>query len=223
MFKNKFEMGRLFSPENEGGAGGSGGDGGQAGGDNSSNSGAANELDTLKAEVESLRKAKEQILAEKKAADEKVKELTKKSAQEEKDKAKKEGDSKKLYELELEANKELMAKLEMIESAQRSEKEKILKTQMYNAFLKEIGSELHDPELAFSLVDSSKFIEDKNGKYGFNEKGLKSLADEFRSKYAWQIKSDTKKNPGNAASSTADDISKMSFAERAKKAGLANF
>lgn len=224
----------LHSPEGEAGGGASGesveNKVTEGAGESVSDTIDPEKFKALMAEVETLRKVKDDILGEKKAEKEARLAAEKKAADLVKEAAEKSGDKEALYQIELAANKELMAKLENIEKEKlteqelrNAEKQKVVKTQMYNAFLKEMGSELHDPELAFSLVDSAKFILDEKGKYGFSDKGLKVLADEFRSKYSYMIKSDGKVLPGHAAASTGEDLSKLSFAERAKKAGLANF
>lgn len=225
----------LHSPEGEAGGGASGENVENkviegAGDSNDSVVISPEEVKAMKAELETLRKVKDEILGEKKAEKEARLAAEKRAADLVKETAEKSGDIKALYEIEMAANKELMAKLDIVEKEKmteaelrNAEKQKVVKTQMFNAFLKEVGSELHDAELAFSLVDSTKFILDEKGKYGFNEKGMKVLADEFRSKHSYLIKSDNKTVPGHAASSTGEDLSKLSFAERAKKAGLANF
>lgn len=220
MNRNNNLNGFAMNENSEGGAGSGSDNANQGSADNSNKASGSDELATLKAELESLKRNRDEILAEKKKVKDELNNIKTLSAEEKRKKAEAEKDFEKLYSFELEAKKELMSKLEMIEKAQNEEREKVVKTQMWSAFKKELGSELADESLAEKVVDWQKFVVDEQSKYGFNEQGLKIAVDEFRSKYSFMLKQDTKSVPQNAAKSTADDVSKLSFAERAKKAGL---
>lgn len=218
MFKNKFEMGRLMNSESDSGAGGAGGTGNQGGAEQESKTVSHDPAELLK-KLEAIERTNKDLFAETKQlkAEKKLREDS------DKEKSKKEAEAdrnfEKLYQIEIEAKRELAEKLESYERTQSEERTKIIKTQMWNAFQKELGVELVDPELAMSLVNWDKFQVDEQSKYGFNEDGIKQAVNEFRTKRSYLLKSVESKTPQNAAKSTASDPSKKSFAERMADAG----
>lgn len=224
MFISRLERGLLFSPESEGGAGGgNGGADNQAGGDQSQKpvvtEGDNVSVESLKAEREALLNAKNEILAEKKKLQSELDSYKKANTEEVKKKAQEEKNFEKLLQIELEAKKEIADKLELYERNQTEQTLKVVKTQMWNAFTKELGAELHDPTVAEKLVAWDKFVADEKSKYGFNEDGIKQAVNEFRNKHSYMLKTVESQVSGAAAKSTAGDSSKKSFAERMADAG----
>ena len=207
----------LMSPEADISGGGAGDNKEKASGDQSQKS-VTDDVEKLKAELEAIKKNKEEILSEKKKLSEELNSFKKQNSEAEKKKLHEEKNFEKLLQIELEAKKELMDKLELIERTQTEEKTKLVKTQMWSVFQKELGAELHNQDLANSLVDWSKFVADEKSKYGFNEDGIKQAVNEFRTKHSYLLKSGDVKVPSNAAKSTGENKGK-SFAERMAEQG----
>lgn len=210
MFKNKFEMGLLFSPETDGGAGGAGGETNQASGEQSKESVTPDSAELIK-RLDAESKAKQDLLAETKALKEKLRTIENANKEDVKKKAEEERNFEKLLEITVAEKKAIADKLENIERNQQEEQVKLLKSKMLSVFQKELGAELHNPDLANSLVDWSKFITDEKSQYGFNEDGIKQAVNEFRAKHSYLLKSGDVKLPQNSAKPAEQ---KKSFAER---------
>ena len=219
MFLRDYQNGLLMNANEDGGAGAGAGANNQASGDNT-NQPVVEDIAKIKAEFEAIKKNRDEILAEKKKLGEELNSIKSQNSQEAKKRAEEEKNFEALYKITLEEKKGALERLDMIEKAQMAEKEKVVKTQMWNAFTKELGAELHDAAVAEKLVQWDKFVSDEKSKYGFNEDGIKQAVNEFRTKHSYLLKTEQKQMPADSAKSTADDPSKLSFAERAQKAGL---
>lgn len=224
MFISKLERGLLFSPESDASGGGSsGGDNSQASGDNNSNPADKNvekkDATSLEARIAAMELKNAELLAEKKRVAEELNSYKKANTEEVKKKAQEERNFEKLLQIELEAKKEIADKLEQYERNQSEQTLKVVKTQMWNAFTKELGADLHDPSVAEKLVSWDKFVADEKSKYGFNEDGIKQAVNEFRNKHSYMLKTVDSKTPQPAAKSTAGDASKKTFAERLADSG----
>lgn len=190
----------LFNAEGEE-SGGSGGAVDNAGGESTElKDDASKQLEVFKAELQKLKEENESY--------------KKKEQESHKQKLIDSNDLESLLKIEVEAKRELEAKLEAIERKQIEEKTKLVKTSMKQLFMKELGSELHNPDLADTLVQWDKFVVDEKSEIGFNKDGVKQAVEDFRSKHSYLLKSGDVKLPQNSAKSGS---SKESFAERFEK------
>lgn len=202
--------GFLMNANEDGGAGAGAGVEKQVGGEQNQESVTS---DVVK-ELEAVKRAKEEILSEKKKLQAELEQIRKASNEENKKKLTEEKNFEALLKIELEAKRELETKLEAIERAQHEEKTKLVKTSMKQLFMKELGSDVHNQELVDSLVDWSKFVVDEKSAFGFNADGVKQAVNDFRSKHSYLLKQGEVKTPQNAAKS---GTSKESFADRMQK------
>lgn len=195
LFKN-YENGLLLmSPETEGGASGGGTTNNQGGADD--NNAGGDELSKIKAEMEALKKHRDEVLTEKKRLSEELKAIKQSTTESELKKAQADNNFEKLYNITLEAKKEIQSKFEELNRTVEETKMKATKTHMWNTFKKELGSELHDPSVAEKLVQWDKFVPDEKGE--FNPEGIKQAVSEFRQKHSYMLKTDGKQMPADAA------------------------
>lgn len=202
--KRDYLNGLLMNANEDGGAGAGAGSNNQASGDNTQQP-VVDDIAKIKAEFEAVKKKNAEILAEKKKLGEELNRLKSQNSEEAKKKAEEEKNFEALYKITLEEKKGALERLDMIEKAQMAEKEKVVKTQMWNAFTKELGADLHDPAVAEKLVQWDKFVSDEQSKYGFNEDGIKQAVNEFRTKHSYLLKSEQKQMPADAAKHASSD------------------
>lgn len=223
MFKNKFEMGRLFSPESDSSGGGSSTTNNQGGADDATKSVTGDiDVQQLLAENAALKAHNAKVIAEKQKKDQENVELARKLTAEERALAEKEQNFKRLYEITLEDVKVKDTQLQDIERQTKEADLKKAEDLALAVLLQEIGPVYNNAVLLRTLKEEGlmkDLIPDANGKNGFNDLGKKKIADYIREKHNYMLQVDTKTIPANQAKSTAT-TSNDTFAERAKRLGI---
>jgi hypothetical protein len=173
-------------------------------------------VEQLAKEKESLVNKNQEILGKLKSTKEKVSEYEKSLVAKEKEQAEADGNTEKLLEIARAELEKERARAEELSAKEQERREKLLIDAKKAEFLKALGSELHNPS---DLKDARLDLVVQNEDGSWNTDGIKQAVEDFRTNHGYKIKS-TDKSLDQGAAKGATQEKELSFAERAKKAGL---